>query len=180
MDFTYRKAAQEDVPLLAENDIKRSLEQGNKWDKGMLEELKEMRTEQFTRLILKNTLVFYLAFDGNIFAGMGGLYIWKGNLIQKTSTLSHIYTITQYRQRGAAHQIVSLLIQTAKAQKCKSIEAIVDIETAVEEKQRSFLKEFGFHNVYDEDNVSELSDIMEMKFPARRFLKSISQSLSKS
>lgn len=56
-----------------------------------------------------------------------------------------------------------LLIQTAKARKCKSIETILDIETAVEEKQRSFLKRFGFQDVYDEENPWELSDVMEMQ-----------------
>lgn len=166
MDFTYRKATLEDVALLVDNDMKHSIEQGNKWDqcdKTTITEWNEMRTEQFKRLILENTLVFYLAFDGNIFAGMGGLYIWNGNLIERTSTLSYIYTITEYRQRGIAYQIVSLLIQTAKARNCKSIETILDIETAVEEKQRSFLKRFGFQDVYDEENPWELSDVMEMQ-----------------
>lgn len=163
MALTFRNATLEDVALLVDYDIKHALERGEKWDKSMIKELYEMRTEQFTRLILENTLVFYLAFDGNIFAGMGGLYIWDGDLAQRTSTLSHIYTTAEYRNRGITHEIISLLIQTAKARKCGSIEMILDIDTTVEKQQRSFLKTCGFQEVYDEDYPNELSDVMEMQ-----------------
>lgn len=98
MDLTFRKATLEDVTLLVDNDIRHSLEREDNWNKRMIKELCEMRTEQFTRLILENTLVFYLAFD-----------------------------------------------------------------TTVEKQQRSFLKMFGFQEIYDEDNAYELSDVMEMQ-----------------
>lgn len=162
-DFTYRKATLEDVTLLVDTKMKCSLEQGNKWDEIMVKEINEMYTEQFTRLLRENTLVFYLAFDGDIIAGMGGLYVWNGNTIQGTSTLTHLYTMPEYRHKGIAHQIISLLIQIAIARNCKSIETHLSTEPCMEEKQRSFLKRFGFQDIYDDEDTCELGDVMEMQ-----------------
>lgn len=162
-DFTYRKATLDDVALLVDTNMRCSIEQEGKWDEIMIKELIEMRTEQFTRLLREDTLVFYLAFDGDIFAGMGGLYIWSGNTIHGTSTLSHLYTTPEYRHMGIVHQIISLLIQTATARNCKSMEAILGAEPCIEEKQRSFLRRCGFQDTYDDDDTCELSDVMEMQ-----------------
>lgn len=162
-DFTYRKATLDDAALLVDANLRCSIEQEGKWDEMMLKELNEMRTEQFIRLLREDTLVFYLAFDGDIFAGMGGLYVWSGNTIHGTSTLSHLYTTPEYRHMGIAHRIISLLIQTATARNCKSIETILGAEPCIEEKQRSFLRRCGFQDTYDEDDTCELSDVMEMQ-----------------
>lgn len=158
MGFAYRKATPADAPLMAEYEMKCSLEAGDKWGKTMIKELKEMYTEQFTRLLCENTLVFYLVFDGNTFAGMGGIYIWNAEETEGTSTISHVYTLPEYRRKGIAHQIISLLIQTAKERKCVSIKMIV------KEDKHPVLKKIGFQDVYDEDEdgVWGLSDEMEM------------------
>lgn len=158
MSFVYRKAVSEDAPLLSGSKLRCSLEAGNKWDETMIKELERMYTEQFARLIREDSLVFYLAFDGNTLAGMGGIYIWNTEKTAGISTISHIYTLPKYRRRGIASQMMSLLIQTAKERKCASIKFIV------EKNKRSVLKKIGFQEVYDEDEdgIWGLSDEMEL------------------
>lgn len=158
MSFVHRKAVSEDAPLLSVNTMRCSLEAGDKWDEAMIKELEGMYTEQFSRLIREDSLVFYLAFDGNTLAGMGGIYIWNTEETAGKSTISHIYTLPEYRRRGIAKQIMSLLIQTAKERKCASVECIV------EEDKRPILKKIGFQDVYDEDEdgIWGLSDQMEL------------------
>lgn len=158
MSFVYRKAVSEDASLLSESKLRCSLEAGDKWDETMIKELERMYTEQFSRLIREDSLVYYLAFDGNILVGMGGIYIWNTEKTAGTSTISHIYTLPEYRGRGIANQIMSLLIQTAKERKCASIKFIA------EENKRSVLKKIGFQDVYDEDEdgILGLSDEMEL------------------
>lgn len=158
-NFTYRKAELKDTNVILES-MEAIYREAGCWGEDMIEAFMEGERRAVPRQIKAGTLIFYLAYSGDAFAGMGGLLIWQGG--HKSSLGGYFYTMPAFRGQGIMHRIVDLQIQKARECGCHRV------CTCTEEKYRSKCHEMGFQDFYDylEDEsfnaVWGLSDEMEI------------------
>ena len=148
--FTYRKAEQSDLRIIAEAK-KKSLREEWEWDEKTLEEIAEI----FVDALRRGIALVCLAYNGAEFVGLGAVYIWDSG----DSTLSDLYVLPEYRHNGVMHGLVNALIQDARERGCKSVWLI-----SKNEEHRDHWKALGFRELYEENDegVTELSSKMEM------------------
>lgn len=159
-EFTYRLATLDDVPLIIETEKLIKPEMGWKSQKDIDDSIK-VEEKNLPLFLNEGTTVICLAFRGDDFAGMGGLFDWTAaNTSPGCSNLvrGYFYTVPEFRNHGVMHRIAQILIQTAKERGCDRVKLFT------EDKYRSSLYAAGFRDVYDndEEDVPVIGDEMEL------------------
>lgn len=164
-EFTYRLATLDDVPLIIETEKLIKPEMGWKNQKDIDDSIKA-EEKNLPLFLNEGTTVICLAFRGDKFAGMGGLFNWTADNVLSDSNLAggYFYTVPEFRNRGVMHRIAEFLIRTAKERGCDSVKLFT------EDKYRKALYAAGFRDVYDnddEDDIPVIGNEMELSLKPR-------------
>ncbi len=159
-DFLFRKAQLSDVPILVEIYMKELLKDFS-WDITMQKMFQERYKESIPRLMKKETLVVYLAYQQETLVGMAEIYIWGKEIAEEEATLSSIYVLPELRENDMIKRLFFMLLQEAKKRNCTVIKALVN-------ENREQLYQLGFQDTYDEEG-NGLSNEMELKISLKNF-----------
>ena len=158
--FLYRMATLEDLPLIIETMKKIVIERG--WKVRDLLDVTESQKENDSFLMEEGTLLVCLAYNDNIFVGMGGMYDWnRARTAEGEASFStgYFYTVPEYRKQGVMHRIAEILIQTARERGCGRVNIFIGNE------YRKSLYEMGFRDIIDIDEGGIFVKGDEMEIP---------------
>ena len=159
-DFLFRKAQLSDVPILVEIYMKKLLKDFS-WDITMQKMFQERYKESIPRLMKKETLVVYLAYQQETLVGMAEIYIWGKEIAEEEATLSSIYVLPELRENNMIKQLFFMLLQEAKKRNCTVIKTLAN-------GNREQLYQLGFQDTSDEEG-NGLSNEMELKISLKNF-----------
>lgn len=115
----YRKATMKDIDLLTQlrEEVLRAANRLKADDP--MPDIKDATYEYYYKSLDQGAHIAYLALDGDIVAGCGGVSFYQvmptcGNPTGKKAYIMNMYTRPEYRRRGIAGEILELLIQSAK------------------------------------------------------------------
>ena len=149
MDLIYKKATVEDLDLLVTTRIE-VLRAANQ-----LSEVTDMKeVEEQTRLYYQQALrdgthTAVLVFDGDSFAGAGGISYYRvmptyHNPCGEKAYIMNMYTRPEYRRRGIAYRTLDILVEDART---RGISSISLEATAM---GRPLYEKYGFMPMNDE------------------------------
>lgn len=147
--YKFRKATLEDIPLLLECRLAllhSAIGEGdaNQWD-FVAKQIKQY----YQDAMLDDTHVAYLAFDGDVCIGTGGVCFYQilptyYKPTGKKAYIINMYTSPEYRKQGVATQILDLLVK-----ECLSRQATyISLETT--NMGRSLYEKCGFAPLHSE------------------------------
>ena len=119
MDLNYRKATIEDIDLLTKTRIE-VLRAANKLsDDTDMTAVEHQSHEYYRKALHDGTHTAYLAFDGDRFAGTGGISYYQvlptfHNPSGNKAYIMNMYTRPEYRRLGIARRMLDILINDAK------------------------------------------------------------------
>ncbi len=143
MDLIYQKATAGDLDLLTETRIEvLRAANGLSGDTDMGEVERESRA-YYSKALRDGTHTAYLVFDGDCFAGAGGISYYQvmptyHNPSGNRAYIMNMYTRPEYRRRGIAYRTLDLLVEDAKA---RGISHIAQEATAM---GRPLYEKYGF------------------------------------
>lgn len=158
MKLTYKKAAIEDINLLAKSRIK-VLKAANKLaDDVDMAEVEAQSQDYYKKALSDGTHTAYLVFDGEQFTGAGGISYYRvmptyHNISGNKAYIMNMYTNPDYRRLGIATKTLGLLVADAKEKGIKSI----SLEATG--MGRPLYEKFGFVKMNDEMELPENRDI---------------------
>lgn len=114
--YKYRKANIEDIPLLLKYRIDLLRESVGEGDTSQWDFVKKQIKQYYNKAMRENTHIAYLAFDGEICVGTGGVCFYQilptyFKPTGKKAYIINMYTVPKYRKQGIATQILNLLIK---------------------------------------------------------------------
>lgn len=118
MSLYYRKATQEDLPLLLDTRIK-ILRAANRLDDSAdMSSVKKNSQAYYQSSLSDGSHVAYLVFDDACFVGAGGVSFYQvmptyHNPTGQNAYIMNLYTAPAYRRRGIASQTLRYLINEA-------------------------------------------------------------------
>jgi ribosomal protein S18 acetylase RimI-like enzyme len=120
MNLNYRKATIGDVDLLTKIRIEVLRAANGLSDDADMTEVEHQSYEYYQKALRDGTHTAYLAFDGDRFAGAGGISYYQvmptfHNPSGNKAYIMNMYTRPEYRRRGIARQMLDILINDAKA-----------------------------------------------------------------
>lgn len=149
MNFVYKRAALEDIALLTKSRIE-VLRAAN----GLAEDVDMSEVEQESYAYYKTSLsdgthTAYLVFDGDKFAGAGGVSYFQvmptyHNPSGNKAYIMNMYTSPEYRRLGVAYKTLELLVADAKKR------GITAISLEATRMGRPLYEKFGFVNMQNE------------------------------
>lgn len=119
MELTYKRATLDDLEMLVETRIA-VLRAANKLSDDVdMTEVKERSYEYYKEALSADMHVAYLVFDGETFAGAGGVSFFRvmptfHNATGKKAYIMNMYTKPEYRRKGIALKTLELLVTEAK------------------------------------------------------------------
>jgi ribosomal protein S18 acetylase RimI-like enzyme len=120
MNLNYRKATLKDIDLLTKSRIEVLRAANGLSDDADMTEVKHQSYEYYRKALHDSTHTAYLVFNGDRFAGAGGISYYQvmptfrhpsGN----KAYIMNIYTRPEYRRQGIARRMLDILIKDAKA-----------------------------------------------------------------
>ncbi len=153
MNFTYKKATLEDIEILTETRITVLRAANQLLEDTDMGEVKRQSRQYYQKALHDDTHIAYLVFDGDRFAGCGGISFFQvmptyHNPSGNKAYIMNMYTAPDYRRKGIAHQTLDLLVQEAKQ---KGITAISLEATSM---GRPLYEAYGFVGMRDEMELS--------------------------
>ncbi len=147
--MNYKKATLEDLDFLVSSRIK-VLRAANKLDEDI--DMSEVETESrkyYIKALSEESHTAYLVFDGEKFAGAGGVSYFQvmptyHNATGQKAYIMNMYTAPEYRRQGIAYKTLDLLVGDAKS---RGINAI-SLEST--EMGRPLYEKYGFTKMNDE------------------------------
>lgn len=126
MGITYRRILLSDVELLAETRAAFLNESEAKLENSDKEDLYIKNKDYFEKAIKNNTFTAFLAFDGDILVGTSGICFYdvppnKKNPSGKVAFIQNMYTLSDYRKKGIATKLFSMVVCEAKERGYKKI-----------------------------------------------------------
>ena len=120
MNLNYRKATIGDVDLLTKIRIEVLRAANGLSDDADMTEVEHQSYEYYQKALRDGTHTAYLAFDGDRFAGAGGISYYQvmptfHNPSGNKAYIMNMYTRPEYRRRGIARRMLDILINDAKA-----------------------------------------------------------------
>lgn len=118
MDLTYKRASIDDLDILTETRIE-VLRAANGLPEGTdMDEVKRQTIRYYKKALLDGTHIAYLVFDGEFFAGAGGVSFFQvmptyHNPSGEKAYIMNMYTRPEYRRRGVAYKTLDMLVQDA-------------------------------------------------------------------
>lgn len=123
MAIYYKKLSENEVDRFMELRINQLREEGATEDIDLVPALKDY----YTRHLADGTFVSWLAMDGEKIVGTSGMsFVEKppyfGCPSGKIGLLSSMYTLTEYRRKGIARELLSRVMQEAKEYGCGAVQ----------------------------------------------------------
>lgn len=120
MDLNYRKATIEDIDLLTKTRIEVLRAANGLSDDTDMTEVEHQSYEYYRKALHDNTHTAYLVFDGDRFAGAGGISYYQvmptfHNPDGNKAYIMNMYTRPEYRRQGIARRMLDILISDAKS-----------------------------------------------------------------
>ena len=120
MDLNYRKATVEDISLLTKTRIEVLRAANGLSDDTDMTEVERQSYAYYRKALRDGTHTAFLAFDGDRFAGAGGISYYQvmptyHNPSGNKAYIMNMYTRPEYRRQGIARRILDILISDAKA-----------------------------------------------------------------
>ncbi len=149
MNLTYKRATIEDLDLLTETRIE-VLRAANKLSIDTdMSEVKKQSYDYYKTSLCDGIHIAYLVFDGDCFAGAGGVSFFRvmptyHNPSGKKAYIMNMYIIPEYRRKGIAYKILDMLVRDTKS---KGITAISLEATAM---GRPLNERYGFIKMNNE------------------------------
>ena len=143
MNLTYKRATLEDIDVLTETRIE-ALRAANKLpDDTDMSEVKKQSYDYYKKALRDGTHIAYLIFEGERFAGAGGVSFFQimptyYNPSEKKAYIMNMYTHPDYRRRGIAYKTLDLLVKDAKSM------GITNISLEATDMGRPLYEKYGF------------------------------------
>ena len=149
MDLIYKKATVEDLDLLITTRIEVLRVVNQLSEDTDMKEVEEQTRLYYQKALQDGTHTAVLVFDGDRFAGAGGISYYRvmptyHNPGGEKAYIMNMYTRPEYRRRGIAYRTLGILVEDAGARgiSCISLEA-----TAM---GRPLYEKYGFTPMNDE------------------------------
>ncbi len=149
MDLIYKKATVEDLDLLVTTRIEVLRAVNQLSEDTDMKEVEEQTRLYYQKALQDGTHTAVLVFDGDRFAGAGGISYYRvmptyHNPGGEKAYIMNMYTRPEYRRRGIAYRTLGILVEDAEARgiSCISLEA-----TAM---GRPLYEKYGFTPMNDE------------------------------
>lgn len=149
MELRYKRAAIEDLELLAETRVE-VLRAANKLaaDVG-LEEVKEQSFLYYKEALGDDSHIAYLIFDGSRVVGTGGVSFYRvmptyHNPSGRKAYIMNLYTAPTYRRRGIAYRTLDMLVRAARER------GVTAISLEATEMGVSLYEKYGFVKMTNE------------------------------
>lgn len=119
MKLEYKKATIEDVDLLTRTRVE-VLRAANELPEDTdMSEVEKQSYVYYKKALIDGSHIAYLVFDGETFAGSGGVSFFQvmptyHNTSGKKAYIMNMYTVPKYRGRGIAYQTLDKLVKEAK------------------------------------------------------------------
>ena len=122
-DLTYRKGTAQEVELLVSTRMEAMAAMHGV---EMTAALEAQIRDYYARALTDGSHVAYLVYDGDTFAGCGGITFYqdmptRANPTGRVANIMNIYTVPAYRRRGIALRMVDLLVQEARERAVKVV-----------------------------------------------------------
>ena len=149
MKLMYKRATIEDIGILTETRIEVLRAANQLSDQTDMSEVREQSYQYYKKALADGTHIAYLVFDGDCFAGAGGVSFYQvmptyHNPSGNKAYIMNMYTTPGYRRRGIAYHTLDLLVQEAKARE------ITAISLEATEMGRPLYEKYGFVKMKDE------------------------------
>ncbi len=154
MKLIYKKATIEDLDLLTETRIEVLKDANNLSFDVDMTAVKEQSYQYYKKAICDESHIAYFVFDGNHFAGTGGVSFFQvlptyHNPSGKKAYIMNMYTAPAYRRCGVAYKMLDLLIKEIKGK------GITAISLEATEMGRPLYKKYGFRKMDHEMELPE-------------------------
>ena len=149
MKLQYKRATIEDIDVLTETRVEVLRAANELPDQIDMSEVRERSYHNYKKALADGTHTAYLVFDGDCFAGAGGISFYQvmptyHNPSGRKAYIMNMYTAPGYRRRGIAYHTLDLLVQEAKDR------GITAISLEATEMGRPLYEKYGFVNMKDE------------------------------
>ena len=120
MDLNYRKATIGEIDLLVKTRMEVLRAANGLSDDTDMTEVEQQSYDYYRKALHDNTHTAYLVFDGDRFAGAGGISYYQvmptfHNPSGNKAYIMNMYTRPEYRRQGIARRMLDILIRDAKA-----------------------------------------------------------------
>lgn len=143
MKLEYKKATIEDLDLLTKTRVE-VLRAANELPEDTdMSEVEKQSYDYYKKALVDGSHIAYLIFDGESFAGAGGVSFFQvmptyHNASGKKAYIMNMYTVPEYRRRGVAYQTLDKLVQEAKER------GIFAISLEATDMGRPLYEKYGF------------------------------------
>lgn len=149
MKLQYKRATIEDIDVLTETRVEVLRAANQLSEQADMSVVKEQSYYYYKKALADGTHTAYLVFDGDCFAGAGGISFYQvmptyHNPSGRKAYIMNMYTAPGYRRRGIAYHTLDLLVQEAKDR------GITAISLEATEMGRPLYEKYGFVNMKDE------------------------------
>ena len=149
MDLIYKKATAEDLDLLVTTRIEVLRAVNQLSEDTDMKEVEEQTRLYYQKALQDGTHTAVLVFDGDRFAGAGGISYYRvmptyHNPGGEKAYIMNMYTRPEYRRRGIAYRTLDILVEDARA---RGISSISLEATAM---GRPLYEKYGFTPMNDE------------------------------
>ena len=154
MDLFFKKAALEDLELLTETRLT-VLRAANKLDADAdMSVIREQTLDYYRQALADHSHFACLVFDRKRFVGAGGVSFFRvlptcHNPSGRKAYIMNMYTDPDYRRKGIAREVLSLLVREAKNK------GITAISLEATEDGRPLYEKFGFIGMENEMELPE-------------------------
>lgn len=153
MDLIYRKAGTEDLDLLVETRIEVLRAANLLSDDTDMKQVEEQSRLYYQEALKDGTHTAVLVFDGDRFAGAGGVSYYRvmptyHNPEGRKAYIMNMYTRPEYRRQGVAYRTLELLVEDARNR------GISDISLEATAMGRPLYEKYGFRPMADEMGLS--------------------------
>ena len=149
MDLIYRKAGTEDIDLLVETRIEVLRAANRLSDDTDMKQVEEQSRLYYQEALKNGTHTAVLVFDGDRFAGAGGVSYYRvmptyHNPGGRKAYIMNMYTRPEYRRKGIAYHTLDLLVADAREK------GITFISLEATAQGRPLYAKYGFIPMNDE------------------------------
>ena len=143
MDLNYRKATIEDIDLLTKTRIEVLRAANGLPDDTDMTEVEHQSYAYYRKALHDGTHTAYLVFDGDRFAGAGGISYYQvmptfHNPSGNKAYIMNMYTHPEYRRCGIASGVLDLLVEDARSKQI----AFISLEATA--MGRPLYEKYGF------------------------------------
>lgn len=116
MDFIYRKATLDDMKILVETRVEILRDANGLSADADMSAVERESYDYYAKALADGSCVCYLVFDGETFAGTGGVCFYRVmptyfNPSGQKAYIMNMYTAPEYRRKGIAYETLDLLVK---------------------------------------------------------------------